>query len=85
MFVNLFFNEHLNYFLDDADAEAEEVLNDLNRLAEGEDANMNLVGVNQRINEGSMKRRGLTGLVPVGDEEIDSSLGLGELAGLYLN
>lgn len=58
------------------------MLNDLNRLAEGEDANMNLVGVNQRINEGSIKRRGLTGLVPGGDEEIDSSLGLGELAEL---
>lgn len=76
----------MNFLLvDDADAEAEEVLNDLNRLAEGEDANMNLVGVNQRINDGSIKRRGLTGLVSgtgIGDEEVDSSLGLGELAEL---
>ncbi|XP_070499649.1 striatin-3 [Chironomus tepperi] len=68
---------------DDADAEAEEVLNDLNRLAEGEDANMNMVVNNQRINDGSMKRRVMTGMGPgVNDEEVDSSLGLGELAEL---
>lgn len=69
--------------LDDADAEAEEVMNDLNRLAEGEDANMNMVVNNQRINDGSMKRRVMTGMGPgVNDEEVDSSLGLGELAEL---
>lgn len=74
---------------DDADAEAEEVLNDLNRLVEGEDANMNL-NDSQRQQDGDWNQHGfkssvpraITSLVPGGDEEVDSSLGLGELAEL---
>jgi hypothetical protein len=45
------------YFVDDADAEAEEVLNDLNRLVEGEDANMNL-NDSQRQQEGDWNQHG---------------------------
>lgn len=43
--------------LDDADAEAEEVLNDLNRLVEGEDANMNL-NDSQRQQDGDWNQHG---------------------------
>lgn len=42
---------------DDADAEAEEVLNDLNRLVEGEDANMNL-NDSQRQQDGDWNQHG---------------------------
>lgn len=44
-------------FADDADAEAEEVLNDLNRLVEGEDANMNL-NDSQRQQDGDWNQHG---------------------------
>jgi hypothetical protein len=43
--------------VDDADAEAEEVLNDLNRLVEGEDANMNL-NDSQRQQDGDWNQHG---------------------------
>ncbi|XP_055684897.1 striatin isoform X2 [Lutzomyia longipalpis] len=58
---------------DDVDAEAEEVLNELNMLTGGED---NMTGFTD-----TPSRRNMIS----GDEDVDSSLGLGELAQLTVN
>ena len=65
------------YFID-VDAEAEEVLNELNSLTEGEDASSNAPGKTFSNDV----RRSLGG---VKDDDIDASLGLGELAQLTVN
>lgn len=62
----------------DVDAEAEEVLNELNSLTEGEDTSSNAPGKTFSNDV----RRSLGG---VKDDDIDASLGLGELAQLTVN
>lgn len=65
-------------FFADVDAEAEEVLNELNSLTEGEGTSSNASG--QTFSNDV--RRSLGG---VKDDDIDASLGLGELAQLTVN
>lgn len=72
-----FLNHRVNFiFFADVDAEAEEVLNELNSLTEGEDANAPGKTFSNDV------RRSLGG---VKDDDIDASLGLGELAQLTVN
>lgn len=75
---------------DDVDAEADEVINELNLLTEGEDSNLTenrkadggdlFVGYNKSAIQRHPTIPGITN-----DEEVDSSLGLGELAQLTVN
>ncbi|XP_053694560.1 striatin-3 isoform X1 [Sabethes cyaneus] len=75
---------------DDVDAEADEVINELNLLTEGEDNNLTesrkidggdlFVGYNKPAIPRHPSIPGITN-----DEEVDSSLGLGELAQLTVN
>ncbi|XP_058820105.1 striatin-3 isoform X2 [Topomyia yanbarensis] len=75
---------------DDVDAEADEVINELNLLTEGEDSNLTesrkidggdlFVGYNKPAIPRHPTIPGITN-----DEEVDSSLGLGELAQLTVN
>ncbi|XP_055540382.1 striatin-3 isoform X2 [Wyeomyia smithii] len=75
---------------DDVDAEADEVINELNLLTEGEDNNLTecrkidggdlFVGYNKPTIPRHPTIPGITN-----DEEVDSSLGLGELAQLTVN
>lgn len=75
---------------DDVDAEADEVINELNLLTEGEDSNLTenrkadggdlFVGYNKPAIPRHPTIPGITS-----DEEVDSSLGLGELAQLTVN
>nr|XP_029714970.1 LOW QUALITY PROTEIN: striatin-3-like [Aedes albopictus] len=75
---------------DDVDAEADEVINELNLLTEGEDSNLSenrkadggdlFVGYNKPAIPRHPTIPGITS-----DEEVDSSLGLGELAQLTVN
>ncbi|XP_055714149.1 striatin isoform X2 [Phlebotomus papatasi] len=58
---------------DDVDAEAEEVLNELNMLTGGEDSTESFGNASSRRN------------MIASDEDVDSSLGLGELAQLTVN
>lgn len=85
--------------MNDVDAEADEVLNELNLLTEGENANLENRSNNQNDNEwgqvgfgsksgGLQRHTGIPGMGTGGaggDDEMDQSLGLGELAQLTVN
>ncbi|XP_055600207.1 striatin-3 isoform X3 [Uranotaenia lowii] len=75
---------------DDVDAEADEVINELNQLTEGEDSNLT---ENRKADGGDLFTGYNKPAIPRhptipginNDEEVDSSLGLGELAQLTVN
>lgn len=66
-------------FIADVDAEAEEVLKELNSLTEGEDSNASAIAKNSGFPNADVRRP------LVNDDDIDASLGLGELAQLTVN
>lgn len=70
------------FCIPDVDAEAEEVLNELNSLTESEENNADVTYDNSSYSNRDIRE---SFLGRVNDEDIDASLGLGELAQLTVN